>query len=207
MNIHRIIWYIAHQVVVYSTVVSHFKFIPIWYSNDIRWYIRLITLWIMLTAVPCICLVSHRGEPKTWYGVSRFHAEDFERAMRKHAPELFEQSPDLLHHITTNMNPNILQAEDVPIYRTDQYCGEFVVTFPRAYHAGFNQGFNFAEAVNICLPDWVSLWRCCVMTDCLWKKSTHRDHSNNNNHERAAWRSYSSLLICSLSKGRWKNAN
>lgn len=76
--------------------------------------------------------------------------------MKKHATELFDQAPDLLHHITTNVNPNILQAEGVPIYRTDQHCGEFVVTFPRAYHAGFNQGFNFAEAVNICLPDWVS---------------------------------------------------
>ncbi|OON14528.1 PHD-finger [Opisthorchis viverrini] len=103
-----------------------------------------------------------RGEPKTWYGVSRLHAEDFERAMRKHAPDLFEQAPDLLHHITTNMNPNILQAEGVPVYRTDQYCGEFVVTFPRAYHAGFNQGFNFAEAVNICLPDWLPIGRACV---------------------------------------------
>ncbi|THD25358.1 Lysine-specific demethylase 5D [Fasciola hepatica] len=105
---------------------------------------------------------NHWGEPKTWYGVSRFHAEDFERAMRKHAPELFDQSPDLLHHITTNMNPNILQGEGVPIYRTDQHCGEFVVTFPRAYHAGFNQGFNFAEAVNICLPDWLPIGRECV---------------------------------------------
>ena len=54
------------------------------------------------------------------------------------------------------MNPNLLQAEGVPIYRTDQHCGEFVVTFPRAYHAGFNQGFNFAEAVNVCPPSWVS---------------------------------------------------
>ncbi|GAA57439.1 lysine-specific demethylase 5C, partial [Clonorchis sinensis] len=105
---------------------------------------------------------NHWGEPKTWYGVSRLHAEDFERAMRKHAPDLFEQAPDLLHHITTNMNPNILQAEGVPVYRTDQYCGEFVVTFPRAYHAGFNQGFNFAEAVNICLPDWLPIGRACI---------------------------------------------
>ena len=42
------------------------------------------------------------------------------------------------------------------IVRTDQCAGEFIVTFPRAYHAGFNQGYNFAEAVNFCPPDWVS---------------------------------------------------
>ncbi|KAK4474043.1 hypothetical protein MN116_003355 [Schistosoma mekongi] len=105
---------------------------------------------------------NHWGEPKTWYGVSRLHADDFERAIKKHASELFDQAPDLLHHITTNVNPNILQAEGVPIYRTDQHCGEFVVTFPRAYHAGFNQGFNFAEAVNICLPDWLPIGRACI---------------------------------------------
>ena len=43
------------------------------------------------------------------------------------------------------------------VVRTDQRAGEFIVTAPRAFHAGFNQGYNFAEAVNFCPADWVSL--------------------------------------------------
>lgn len=45
----------------------------------------------------------------------------------------------------------------VKVYRTNQCAGEFVVTFPRAYHSGFNQGYNFAEAVNFCTADWVRM--------------------------------------------------
>ena len=50
----------------------------------------------------------------------------------------------------------MISPSPVQVVRTDQRAGEFVVTFPRAYHAGFNQGFNFAEAVNFSLADWVS---------------------------------------------------
>ncbi|XP_034551845.1 lysine-specific demethylase 5B-B isoform X1 [Notolabrus celidotus] len=104
----------------------------------------------------------HWGEPKTWYGAPGFAAEQLEEVMRKLAPELFESQPDLLHQLVTIMNPNTLMAHGVPIYRTNQCAGEFVVTFPRAYHSGFNQGFNFAEAVNFCTVDWMPLGRQCV---------------------------------------------
>uniref|UniRef100_A0A4W4DXS5 [histone H3]-trimethyl-L-lysine(4) demethylase n=1 Tax=Electrophorus electricus TaxID=8005 RepID=A0A4W4DXS5_ELEEL len=104
----------------------------------------------------------HWGEPKTWYGAPGFAAEHLEAVMKKLAPELFEMQPDLLHQLVTIMNPNILMAHGVPIYRTNQCAGEFVITFPRAYHSGFNQGFNFAEAVNFCTVDWMPLGRQCV---------------------------------------------
>ncbi|XP_062843106.1 lysine (K)-specific demethylase 5Ba [Trichomycterus rosablanca] len=104
----------------------------------------------------------HWGEPKTWYGAPGYAAEQLEAVMKKLAPELFDSQPDLLHQLVTIMNPNVLMEHGVPIYRTNQCAGEFVVTFPRAYHSGFNQGFNFAEAVNFCTADWLPLGRRCV---------------------------------------------
>ncbi|XP_066500267.1 lysine-specific demethylase 5C isoform X2 [Hoplias malabaricus] len=104
----------------------------------------------------------HWGEPKTWYGVPAVAAEKLEDVMKKLTPELFEFQPDLLHQLVTIMNPNILMSHGVPVVRTNQCAGEFVITFPRAYHSGFNQGYNFAEAVNFCTADWLPLGRSCI---------------------------------------------
>ncbi|XP_051864987.1 lysine-specific demethylase 5C [Pristis pectinata] len=104
----------------------------------------------------------HWGEPKTWYGVPAYAAEQLEAVMKKLTPELFESQPDLLHQLVTIMNPNILMSHGVPVVRTNQCAGEFVITFPRAYHSGFNQGYNFAEAVNFCTADWLPAGRRCV---------------------------------------------
>uniref|UniRef100_A0A6I8P9J6 Lysine-specific demethylase 5C n=1 Tax=Ornithorhynchus anatinus TaxID=9258 RepID=A0A6I8P9J6_ORNAN len=104
----------------------------------------------------------HWGEPKTWYGVPSFAAEHLEDVMKKLTPELFESQPDLLHQLVTLMNPNTLMSHGVPVVRTNQCAGEFVITFPRAYHSGFNQGYNFAEAVNFCTADWLPAGRQCI---------------------------------------------
>ena len=107
-------------------------------------------------------IIVHWGEPKTWYGIPASHADKAESVMHESASELFEAQPDLLHHIVTTMNPNVLQSHGVPVYRMDQEAGEFIITFSRAYHAGFNHGFNLAEAVNFAPPDWLPIGRRCV---------------------------------------------
>ncbi|XP_021597375.1 LOW QUALITY PROTEIN: lysine-specific demethylase JMJ18-like [Manihot esculenta] len=98
----------------------------------------------------------HWGDPKIWYGVPGSHASNLEDAMRKHLPDLFEEQPDLLHELVTQLSPSVLKAEGVPVYRVVQRSGEFVLTFPRAYHSGFNCGFNCAEAVNVAPVDWLA---------------------------------------------------
>lgn len=104
----------------------------------------------------------HRGSPKLWYGVPEHGADALEAAMRADAPELFDDQPDLLHQLVTMASPLMLRSHNVPVYRLHQHEGEFIVTFPRAYHAGFNTGFNVAEAVNFAPSSWLKLGRRCV---------------------------------------------
>ncbi|KAL6631367.1 hypothetical protein ACP70R_028217 [Stipagrostis hirtigluma subsp. patula] len=104
----------------------------------------------------------HWGAPKMWYGVPGKDAENLESAMRKHLPDLFEEQPDLLHNLVTQFSPSLLKSEGVPVYRCVQHEGEFILTFPRAYHAGFNCGFNCAEAVNVAPIDWLPIGQNAV---------------------------------------------
>ncbi|OEL13556.1 Lysine-specific demethylase JMJ703 [Dichanthelium oligosanthes] len=104
----------------------------------------------------------HWGAPKMWYGVPGKDAVNLEEAMRKYLPDLFEEQPDLLHNLVTQFSPSLLKSEGVPVYRCVQHEGEFVLTFPRAYHAGFNCGFNCAEAVNVAPIDWLPIGQNAV---------------------------------------------
>jgi histone demethylase JARID1 len=95
--------------------------------------------------------VVHWGETKTWYGIPGDDAERFEAAMKKEAPDLFEVQPDLLFQLVTLMNPVRLQQEGVNVSACDQRAGEFVITFPRAYHAGFNHGVIVKQQLMFCI--------------------------------------------------------
>ncbi len=99
-------------------------------------------MWITNYVENCyLCILSvHWGETKTWYGIPGADAEKFEAAIRSEAPDLFESQPDLLFQLVTLMNPQRLAEAGVRVHACNQRAGEFVVTFPKAYHAGFNHG-------------------------------------------------------------------
>ncbi|MFH4973307.1 hypothetical protein AB6A40_000016 [Gnathostoma spinigerum] len=104
----------------------------------------------------------HRGERKIWYGVSGLDGEKFDDVMKSLVPDLFQRQPDLMHHMTTIINPDVLISRGIKVYTVHQEPGDFVITFPRAYHAGYNEGFNVAEAVNFAPCDWLRNGRMCV---------------------------------------------
>lgn len=96
----------------------------------------------------------HFGATKTWYGIPAEDTRKFEAAMKEAVPELFETQPDLLFQLVTLLTPEQLKKAGVRVYALDQRAGQLVITFPQAYHAGFNHGFNFNEAVNFAPLDW-----------------------------------------------------
>lgn len=50
--------------------------------------------------------------------------------------------------------------------QVQQNVGEFVVLNAGAYHCGFNQGFNCAEAVNFATEDWIRMGKAATRCTC-----------------------------------------
>ncbi|KAK1375008.1 Lysine-specific demethylase [Heracleum sosnowskyi] len=106
----------------------------------------------------------HCGAEKTWYGIPGHAALNFEKVVRENVYDcdiLSEKGEDgafdVLLGKTTMFPPNILIEQGVPVYKAVQKPGDYIITFPRAYHAGFSHGFNCGEAVNFAIGDWFSL--------------------------------------------------
>jgi histone demethylase JARID1 len=90
------------------------------------------------------------------------HKEQLEKVYSEIYEQIFKKKPDVMYHLNLLLNPAEALKRGVPVYRTDQRPGEFILTFPKAYHAGFSHGFNCAEAVNIVSMDWLRYYREAV---------------------------------------------
>ncbi|CDO93748.1 unnamed protein product [Kluyveromyces dobzhanskii CBS 2104] len=99
----------------------------------------------------------HAGSQKVWYSIPERSSAAFDQMMKNISPDLFERQPDLLHQLITLVSPyseRFVKA-GIDCYKAVQNPGEYIITYPKCYHAGFNSGFNFNEAVNFTLDLWL----------------------------------------------------
>lgn len=50
------------------------------------------------------------------------------------------------------ISPKLLASRGVKVQKVVQEERDLIIVFPHAYHAGFNHGFNIAEASNFGTP-------------------------------------------------------
>ncbi|WWD16757.1 hypothetical protein CI109_101189 [Kwoniella shandongensis] len=109
----------------------------------------------------------HFGAPKFWYAIPQLQAEKFERILQGYFPEEARNCDQFLRHKSFAVSPWRLANDGVNVNMLVHNQGEFVITYPRGYHAGFNMGFNCAESVNFALESWVELGRRAKACECV----------------------------------------
>uniref|UniRef100_A0A4W6FAF0 [histone H3]-trimethyl-L-lysine(9) demethylase n=1 Tax=Lates calcarifer TaxID=8187 RepID=A0A4W6FAF0_LATCA len=108
----------------------------------------------------------HFGEPKSWYCVPPEHGKRLERLAKGFFPGSSQNCEAFLRHKMTLISPSILKKYGIPFEKITQEAGEFMVTFPYAYHAGFNHGFNCAESTNFATERWIEYGKQAVLCSC-----------------------------------------
>jgi hypothetical protein len=82
-------------------------------------------------------------------------------------PKDTSRCPQFLRHKSFLASPTLLAQSSCRPNHLVQHAGEFVITFPRGYHAGFNLGFNCAESVNFALDSWIELGKRAKACECI----------------------------------------
>uniref|UniRef100_A0AAR2LWD9 Lysine-specific demethylase 4B n=1 Tax=Pygocentrus nattereri TaxID=42514 RepID=A0AAR2LWD9_PYGNA len=108
----------------------------------------------------------HFGQPKSWYAIPPEHGKRLERLAQGFFPGSSQGCDAFLRHKMTLISPSILKKYSIPFDRITQEAGEFMVTFPYGYHAGFNHGFNCAESTNFATLRWIDYGKMATQCTC-----------------------------------------
>uniref|UniRef100_A0A8C2IGS7 [histone H3]-trimethyl-L-lysine(9) demethylase n=1 Tax=Cyprinus carpio TaxID=7962 RepID=A0A8C2IGS7_CYPCA len=108
----------------------------------------------------------HFGEPKSWYCVPPEHGKRLERLAKGFFPGSSQNCEAFLRHKMTLISPSILKKYGIPFEKITQEAGEFMITFPYGYHAGFNHGFNCAESTNFATRRWIDYGKQAILCSC-----------------------------------------
>uniref|UniRef100_A0A8C7GKW3 [histone H3]-trimethyl-L-lysine(9) demethylase n=1 Tax=Oncorhynchus kisutch TaxID=8019 RepID=A0A8C7GKW3_ONCKI len=108
----------------------------------------------------------HFGASKSWYCVPPEQGKKMERLAQGFFPGSHQNCKAFLRHKMTLISPSILRKYGIPFEKITQEPGEFMVTFPYSYHAGFNHGFNCAESTNFATERWIEYGKQAMLCTC-----------------------------------------
>jgi len=116
----------------------------------------------------------HYGAPKSWYCVPPSDGYKLELAAKQLFPDWSRICYNFLRHKVCMISPKLLRKRGVKVNKVVQEERDLIIVFPHAYHAGFNHGFNIAEASNFGTPRWVEHGKrhracTCSMSDSVVK--------------------------------------
>ncbi|KAH7033982.1 JmjC domain, hydroxylase-domain-containing protein [Macrophomina phaseolina] len=94
--------------------------------------------------------ILYAGEPKLWVIIAPHHREVLEERL-KSSFRATTSCAQFVRHLAPIISPQKLAEWEIDFSIVIQHPGELVVTFPFAYHFGFNLGPNRAEAINLAL--------------------------------------------------------
>lgn len=96
----------------------------------------------------------HWGEAKRWYAVPGAHADRFESVYcDAYYPGTAHCAAEL--RSMALQHPHKLQQAGVHVASALQEEGTFILTFPRAYRAHVDCGYNCAESLAFAPPEWM----------------------------------------------------
>jgi jumonji domain-containing protein 2 len=114
----------------------------------------------------------HFGSPKKWWVVPEKHFQKFKSRSLELANRNNFSIPckEFLRHKGFLAEPSKILDEG-EFFEGMHYAGEFMFVLSRAFHAGYNCGWNCAESVNLASPSWLnqlsSLEQCFCSPECV----------------------------------------
>ncbi|VDK55562.1 unnamed protein product [Anisakis simplex] len=108
----------------------------------------------------------HFGEPKFWYAIATESNNHFERLCAQSFPNAAKSCKSFMRHKNFIISPQILRRNNIHFGTMIQYANEFIITFPRGYHMGFNMGYNCAESTNFASDRWIDFGKNAMVCAC-----------------------------------------
>uniref|UniRef100_A0A8C9WN14 [histone H3]-trimethyl-L-lysine(9) demethylase n=1 Tax=Scleropages formosus TaxID=113540 RepID=A0A8C9WN14_SCLFO len=158
------------------------------YDEDVaEWNIGHLNTLLDMVEQECGIVIEGVNTPYLYFGMWKttfaWHTEDMDlytppapatthppsppaRTLPRFFPGSSQGCDAFLRHKMTLISPSILKKYSIPFNRVTQEAGEFMITFPYGYHAGFNHGFNCAESTNFATLRWIDYGKMATQCTC-----------------------------------------